>query len=86
MNGDSWVRSNPRAVVSRSMVVRDATPTRDEMSTPPSMSERRAASRSLLKRVAASPSRILSALPPLTTPSVSIWATTALAMSVLSRT
>lgn len=36
-SADSWVRSNPRTVVSRSMVVRDATPTRDEMSTPPLM-------------------------------------------------
>lgn len=34
-SADSWVRSNPRTVVSRSMVVREATPTREEMSMPP---------------------------------------------------
>lgn len=34
-SADSWLRSNHRTVVSRAIVVREATPTRDEMSMPP---------------------------------------------------
>lgn len=45
-----------------------------------SMAEARATSRSVVKRVAPSPRRILMALPPLTEPSGSIWATIAFAM------